>query len=50
MRTSKIAKSVMPEGVSLEQMLVGLYRSNPDAFIRKNLNLVKTGQILRCSG
>jgi pilus assembly protein FimV len=44
---SKIAKSVMPEGVSLEQMLVGLYRSNPDAFIRKNLNLVKSGRILR---
>ena len=44
---SKIAKSVMPEGVTLEQMLVGLYRSNPDAFIRKNLNLVKAGRILR---
>ncbi len=44
---SKIAKSVMPEGVTLEQMLVGLYRSNPDAFIKKNLNLVKAGRILR---
>lgn len=43
----KIAASLKPEGVSLEQMLVGLYRSNPDAFIRKNLNLVKAGRILR---
>lgn len=43
----KIAASLKPEGVSLEQMLIGLYRSNPDAFIRKNLNLVKSGKILR---
>ena len=43
----KIAKEVMPEGVTLEQMLVALYRSNPDAFIGKNLNLVRTGRILR---
>lgn len=43
----KIARGVMPEGVTLEQMLVALYRSNEDAFIRKNLNLVRTGKILR---
>ncbi len=43
----KIAKSVMPEGVTLEQMLAALYRNNPDAFIQKNLNLVRTGKILR---
>ncbi|MBI3044285.1 MAG: hypothetical protein HYY78_15800 [Betaproteobacteria bacterium] len=43
----KIATSVMPEGVTLEQMLVALYRSNPEAFIRKNLNLVRAGKILR---
>ncbi len=43
----KIAASLKPEGVSLEQMLVGLYRSNPDAFIKNNLNLVKSGKILR---
>ncbi len=43
----KIAAGLKPEGVSLEQMLVGLYRSNPDAFIRKNMNLVKAGRILR---
>lgn len=43
----KIARNVMPEGVTLEQMLVALYRTNPDAFIRKNLNLVRAGKILR---
>ena len=46
----KIARSVMPEGVTLEQMLVALYRANPDAFIRKNLNLVRAGKILRVPG
>jgi len=43
----KIARSVMQEDVTLEQMLVALYRTNPDAFIKKNLNLVRTGKILR---
>lgn len=44
---SQIARSVRPDGVSVEQMLVGLYRSNPDAFIRKNMNLMRSGRILR---
>ena len=44
---TRIARSVKPEGVSLEQTLVGLYRHNPDAFIKKNMNLVKSGKILR---
>ena len=44
---SSIARSVQPDGVSLEQVLVGIYRQNPDAFIRKNLNLVKSGKILQ---
>lgn len=43
----RIARTVKPEGVSLEQALVGLYRQNPDAFIKKNMNLVRTGKILR---
>lgn len=43
----KIARSVMLEGVTLEQMLVALYRNNPEAFIRKNLNLLRAGKILR---
>jgi len=44
---SQIAAGLKPEGVSLEQMLLGLFRSNPDAFIRNNMNLVKAGKILR---
>lgn len=43
----RIARIVKPSGVSLEQALVGLYRENPDAFIKKNMNLVKSGKILR---
>lgn len=43
---AKIASQVRPDGVSLEQMLVGLYRDNPKAFAG-NMNRMKTGQILR---
>ena len=43
----KIALNVKPDGVTLEQMLIALYRSNPDAFIQNNLNLMRTGKILR---
>ncbi|HTP96363.1 MAG TPA: FimV/HubP family polar landmark protein [Burkholderiales bacterium] len=43
----KIAQGVKPEGVSLDQMLVGLFRSNRDAFINNNMNLMRTGKILR---
>jgi pilus assembly protein FimV len=43
----RIARIVKPDGVTYEQALVGLFRENPDAFIRKNLNLVKSGKILR---
>lgn len=41
--------SQMPqaEGVSLDQMLVGVYRANPDAFISGNMNRLKVGQIVR---
>jgi pilus assembly protein FimV len=35
-----------PEGVSLEQMLVGLYERNKGAFVGNNMNRLKTGQIL----
>ncbi len=42
----KIAADMKPEGVSLEQMLVGLYKANPDAFMAKNMNRLKVGQIL----
>jgi pilus assembly protein FimV len=44
---SKIAASVKPEGVSLEQMLVVIFRNNPDAFMNNNMNLLKAGATLR---
>jgi pilus assembly protein FimV len=43
---SKIAKEYKPENVSLEQMLVALFRSNESAFDAKNMNRLRTGQIL----
>lgn len=42
----KIAGENQYEGVSLEQMLVGLFQSNPDAFMGKNINRLKAGAIL----
>jgi pilus assembly protein FimV len=44
---SKLAREMKPEGVSLEQMLVGLYQANPDAFQGGNMNRLKVGQIIR---
>ena len=43
---SKIAASVKPEGVTLEQMLVSLYHANRDAF-GSNMNILYAGSILR---
>ena len=44
---SAIAQQHQVEGVSLDQMLIGLYRANEDAFSNKNMNRLKTGQIMR---
>jgi pilus assembly protein FimV len=43
---SKIAGRVKPEGISLDQMLVALYRANPEAFGGKNMNRLRAGQVL----
>ena len=43
---SKIAKEYKPENVSLEQMLVALFRSNESAFDGRNMNRLRSGQIL----
>ncbi|SFU95286.1 pilus assembly protein FimV [Polaromonas sp. YR568] len=42
----KIAAQNKPASVSLDQMLVALLRSNPDAFIGGNVNRVKSGAVL----
>jgi pilus assembly protein FimV len=44
---AKIASEMKPEGISLDQMLVALFRENKQAFVNNNMNLLKTGQILR---
>lgn len=43
---SRIANETRPEGVSLEQMLVGLFRANPEAFDGGNMNRLKAGKIV----
>jgi pilus assembly protein FimV len=43
---SKIANEYKPENVSLEQMLVALFRSNESAFDGKNMNRLRSGQII----
>ena len=42
----KIAQQARPEGVSLDQMLVALFRSNEDAFDAHNMNRLRAGRIL----
>jgi pilus assembly protein FimV len=41
-----IARQHLTPGVSLNQMLIAIFRANEDAFIRGNVNLVRTGKIL----
>lgn len=47
---SKIARDVKPEGVALDQVLVSLFRANPDAFQGSNMNRLKSGKILAIPG
>jgi pilus assembly protein FimV len=42
----KIAAQTAPSGVSLDQMLVSLFRNNQDAFDGGNMNRLKAGKIL----
>ncbi|MEP7156072.1 MAG: FimV/HubP family polar landmark protein [Betaproteobacteria bacterium] len=44
---NKIAQEMKTDTVSLEQMLVALYRENKAAFIDNNMNRLRTGQILK---
>jgi len=44
---SNIAKIEQVEGVSLDQMLVGLFDSNKQAFMNNNMNRLKIGEIIR---
>ena len=42
----QIARQNLKPGVTLNQMLIAIFRANEDAFIRGNVNLVRTGKIL----
>jgi len=44
---AKIAREHLHAGVTFNQMMVAIYRTNQEAFIRDNLNLVRAGRILR---
>lgn len=43
---SRIAGRTQREGVSLDQMLVSLFRANPRAFMGENMNRLKAGSVL----
>ncbi len=44
---SKIVRETKSSDVSLERMMVAMYRANEDAFDGNNMNRLKTGKILR---
>jgi len=46
----EIARRYMSAGVTYNQMLIALFRANPDAFIRENVNLVRSGYVLTIPG
>ncbi|HET9975804.1 MAG TPA: FimV/HubP family polar landmark protein [Burkholderiaceae bacterium] len=43
---SRVAQRTQREGVSLDQMLVALFRANPQAFVEENMNRLKAGTTL----
>ena len=43
----RIANAHRPAGVSLDQMLVAMMRSNPNAFINGNVNRLRAGTVLQ---
>lgn len=44
---SRIARQNKPVDVSMERMLLALYRANAEQFDSRNMNRIKTGKILR---
>ena len=47
---AKIAESVKPANVSLDEMLAALVRANPDAFINNDPNRIRVGAVLKVPG
>ena len=44
---NEIAKQLQVDGVSIDQMLVGLFDNNKQAFIQGNMNRLKVGKIIK---
>ena len=44
---SKIAASVRHQNATIKQTMIALWKANPDAFIKNNINLLKKGKTLR---
>ncbi len=44
---NSIAKEMQVDGVSIDQMLVGLFENNKEAFTNGNMNRLKVGQIIK---
>lgn len=47
---TKIANATKAPEISLDQMLVALLRTNPDAFMRQNMNRLRSGAVLNVPG
>jgi len=45
-----IARKWKHDGVTLQQMMIGLYQLNPAVFIRENINLIRAGSTLFIPG
>jgi pilus assembly protein FimV len=43
---SKISGQLKPDGISLDQMLVAMFRANQGAFVGNNMNRLRAGQVL----
>lgn len=43
---TRVATKFKPEGISLDQMLVALYRANPSGFVGNNMNRMRAGAVL----
>ncbi|WP_172649470.1 FimV family protein [Thiolapillus brandeum] len=46
----EIADDLRPQGISVHQMMMALYKANPQAFLNNNINMLKKGQVLRVPG
>lgn len=45
--TSQVAERHLPEGVTRDQMMLGLLKANPNAFYDNNVNRLKAGSVLK---